>query len=237
LERAPDGSGDGAVIGLARATDVPGAPEDCGMADDIHSDQMTTRGTNADRCDAPAHGSGGPGRAAAFDLEAYLREVSVTAPLTADEEWELGLRIALDRCPLSRERMVRANLRLVAAIAKNYSGRGLAAAELVEAGNAGLISAVEGFDPSPRGRLSTWASWSIKQAMRRAIRFAEGGSLRAAAQHALVGGTRNNVEGRGSRLGEDVRAPTPGGGDPGRPGTFRELPAQREGTASCYAGH
>jgi RNA polymerase primary sigma factor len=89
--------------------------------------------------------------------------------LTPDEEKQLAWKIINDNCPHSRERMIRANLRLVVSIAKNYSNRGLPLNDLIEEGNIGLVRAVEGFDPSQGARFSTYASWWIKQAIKRAL--------------------------------------------------------------------
>jgi len=103
------------------------------------------------------------------DLQVYLREINRTPLLTAEEERELGWAIINDNCPEARDRMVRANLRLVVAIAKRYTNRGLPLNDLIEEGNIGLLRAVEGFDPAQGARFSTYASWWIKQAIKRAL--------------------------------------------------------------------
>ena len=101
-------------------------------------------------------------------LEAYLHDISKIALLTAKEEKELAERMAKGD-PDARTRMINANLRLVVSIAKNYVNRGLAFSDLIAEGNIGLLKAVERFSPDADCRFSTYATWWIKQAIRRAI--------------------------------------------------------------------
>jgi RNA polymerase primary sigma factor len=101
-------------------------------------------------------------------LETYLREINETALLTADTEKELARAIALGD-NAARDRMVRANLRLVVNIARGYANKGLALQDLIEEGNLGLLRAVEGFDPNMNTRFSTYASYWIKQSIKRAL--------------------------------------------------------------------
>jgi RNA polymerase primary sigma factor len=101
-------------------------------------------------------------------LETYLKEINETALLTANEEKELSYRIS-DGDAAARDRMVRANLRLVVNIARAYTGKGLPLQDLIEEGNLGLLRAVEGFDPTMNTRFSTYASYWIKQSIKRAL--------------------------------------------------------------------
>jgi RNA polymerase primary sigma factor len=103
------------------------------------------------------------------ELQLYLRELKEVSLLTPDQEKELGWKIINDECPESKERMITANLRLVVSISKNYAHRGLPLSDLIEEGNIGLIKAVEGFDPAQGARFSTYASWWIKQAIKRTL--------------------------------------------------------------------
>ncbi|MBC8352005.1 MAG: RNA polymerase sigma factor RpoD/SigA [Planctomycetes bacterium] len=101
-------------------------------------------------------------------LETYLREINETALLSAAEEQELARQIG-DGDVRARDRMVRANLRLVVNIARGYTGKGLGLPDLIEEGNLGLLRAVEGFDPGVGTRFSTYASYWIKQSIKRAL--------------------------------------------------------------------
>jgi RNA polymerase primary sigma factor len=120
-----------------------------------------------------------------------LRQINQAPLLSADDEKDLARTIhraeemsdkfADGECTLAekeeaeeqairaRERMVKSNLRLVVNIAKKYAKRGMLLADLIEEGNLGLIRAVEGFDPDQNTRFSTYASWWIKQAIKRSL--------------------------------------------------------------------
>lgn len=101
-------------------------------------------------------------------LQTYLREINQIKLLSPEEEKELARRIAKGD-EGARDKMIRANLRLVVNIAKNYVHRGLSLMDLIEEGNLGLLRAVQGFDPGQGNRFSTYASWWIKQAAKRAL--------------------------------------------------------------------
>lgn len=101
-------------------------------------------------------------------LETYLREINETPLLSAQEEQDLARRIGRGD-PMARDHMVRANLRLVVNIARGYVGKGLGLQDLIEEGNLGLLRAVEGFDPDMGTRFSTYASYWIKQSIKRAL--------------------------------------------------------------------
>lgn len=101
-------------------------------------------------------------------LETYLREINETALLTAQEEKDLSNAIH-EGDTAARDRMVRANLRLVVNIARAYTNKGLPLQDLIEEGNLGLLRAVEGFDPNMNTRFSTYGSYWIKQSIKRAL--------------------------------------------------------------------
>jgi RNA polymerase primary sigma factor len=101
-------------------------------------------------------------------LETYLREINETALLTSHDEQTLAIAIG-NGDSRARDRMVRANLRLVVNIARGYAGKGLGLQDLIEEGNLGLLRAVEGFDPAMGTRFSTYASYWIKQSIKRAL--------------------------------------------------------------------
>jgi RNA polymerase primary sigma factor len=97
-----------------------------------------------------------------------LAEINCISLLTAEDEIRLGHRIKQGDLE-AREQMIQANLRLVVSIAKTYSSRGLSIADLIEEGNMGLLRAVEKFDPDEGCRFSTYATWWIKQAIRKSL--------------------------------------------------------------------
>ena len=89
--------------------------------------------------------------------------------LSAEEETEIARRVAPGRSATRASELIRANLRLVVSVAKHYLNRGLPLLDLIEEGNLGLMRAVERFDPDVECRFSTYATWWIKQGIRRAL--------------------------------------------------------------------
>ncbi len=101
-------------------------------------------------------------------IKLYLREIGQVKLLTPDEEIQLAARIKKGD-KKAREHMIKANLRLVVKIARDYEGIGLPLLDLISEGNIGLMKAVERFDPKKGGKLSTYGSWWIKQSIKRAL--------------------------------------------------------------------
>ncbi len=101
-------------------------------------------------------------------LRIYLRQAVQTPLLTPDEEAMLARRIQAGDND-AREHMIKANLRLVVKIAREYDDYGLPLLDLINEGNIGLMRAVERFDPTKGAKLSTYAAWWIKQAIKRAL--------------------------------------------------------------------
>jgi RNA polymerase primary sigma factor len=111
-------------------------------------------------------------------VEQYLKEIQDVALLTAAQEMELARRMKkmaskvlaeAEDARAAREQFIKANLRLVVSVAKNYINKGLAFLDLIEEGNLGLLRAVQRFDPARKCRFSTYATWWIRQAIRRAL--------------------------------------------------------------------
>ncbi|UCD29225.1 MAG: sigma-70 family RNA polymerase sigma factor [Planctomycetota bacterium] len=124
-------------------------------------------------------------------LQYYLKQIDEAPLLSSEEERELGEAIqysyqidelfrrgeidlqekeeAQIKAAEARDRMILSNLRLVVNIAKNYLNRGMSLGDLIEEGNIGLLRGVEGYDPTKETRFSTYASWWIKQAIKRAL--------------------------------------------------------------------
>ncbi len=122
-------------------------------------------------------------------LSLYLHEMTRVPLLTPKQELHLALlvrqgklelqqAIEHDRCPDEKVmgqakeaqcRLIEANLRLVVSIAKKYQNVGLALLDLIQEGNQGLMAAIEKFDPTKGYKLSTYATWYIRQSVSRAI--------------------------------------------------------------------
>lgn len=98
----------------------------------------------------------------------YLKEIGTVPLLTAEEELELAERKS-EGDNYAKERLIEANLRLVVSIAKRYTGRGMSFLDLVQEGNLGLIKGVEKFDYKKGYKLSTYATWWIRQSVTRAL--------------------------------------------------------------------
>ena len=98
----------------------------------------------------------------------YLKEIGKVPLLTAEEEKELAMKMEAGDME-AKKRLAEANLRLVVSIAKRYTGRGMSFLDLVQEGNLGLIKGVEKFDYTKGYKLSTYATWWIRQSVTRAL--------------------------------------------------------------------
>ena len=108
------------------------------------------------------------GVASTDPIREYLKEIGSIPLLTQEQEQELAKRKA-EGDTLAGKKLVEANLRLVVSIAKRYTGRGMSFLDLVQEGNIGLMKAVEKFDYAKGYRLSTYATWWVKQSVTRAL--------------------------------------------------------------------
>ncbi|MDC0050151.1 sigma-70 family RNA polymerase sigma factor [Verrucomicrobia bacterium] len=114
----------------------------------------------------PEHARGSYGENSAINI--YLKEIGRTPLLKPAEEVVLAERIKKGD-EAAEQHLIKANLRLVVKIARDYDGLGLPLLDLIDEGNMGLMKAVKRFDPSKGGKLSTYGSWWIKQSIKRAL--------------------------------------------------------------------
>ncbi len=154
--------------GQADLEEAEPAPEDLAQEEGAHESEgnpASSRHGDEAEAEVGAERSSYDGKTA-FTL--YLREIGRVQLLSPQDEIDLARRIkAGDR--KAREEMIKANLRLVVKIARDYEGIGLPLLDLISEGNIGLMKAVERFDPAKGAKLSTYASWWIKQAIKRAL--------------------------------------------------------------------
>src|SRR5438132_6333612 len=101
-------------------------------------------------------------------IDEYFQSIHRYRLVTPAEERALALRIRAGDAA-AREELINANLRLAISIAVSYTGRGLSLLDLIEEGNLGLTKAAGLFDPDHGCRFATYATWWIKQAIRRAL--------------------------------------------------------------------
>src|SRR6185369_3109770 len=154
-----------------RSSSVPGAPRAArprsrpvpagGFQLGVSVAQAPAMAKSAPREDSPRAAS--PARAEARDnFASYWREVTRIPLLSATEQRELAIRYVATRSPALRDKLVTTNLRLVAKIAREFHARPHEFSDLVQEGNAGLMRAVERFDPSRGVKLSSYAAWWIR---------------------------------------------------------------------------
>ncbi len=107
-------------------------------------------------------------------LRQYLEEISQYKLLTREEEYELAKRVREKNDPDAKEKLICSNLRIVVYIAKKFQHQGLTLSELINAGNEGLMHAVEKFDERKGYRFNTYSVWWIKRSIFEAINFQKG---------------------------------------------------------------
>ena len=135
-------------------------------------------------------------------LKLYMQNISKYPLITLKEEGELAKRIAAGDAN-ARSTLIRGNLRLVVKIAHDFKGYGLPLLDLISEGNIGLMRAVEKFDPTKGAKLSSYAAWWIKQAMRRALSN-QGPLIRIPVQSAAKIGKIHNAKIKlAEKLGRD----------------------------------
>lgn len=140
-------------------------------SDDMESDQIPIGDNDdSDREDYEEYKSEKilDGVSTADPIREYLKEIGAISLLTPEEEQDLAKRKSEGDVEAGR-RLVEANLRLVVSIAKRYTGRGMSFLDLVQEGNLGLMKAVEKFDYAKGYRLSTYATWWVKQSITRSL--------------------------------------------------------------------
>ena len=140
----------------------------CGPSSPTRSVSPASAAVEIQRLDPVAPASGAVAYESKSALNLYMRDAVEVPLLTIEEENALAARIKKGDMA-AREHMIRANLRLVVKIARDYDGFGLPLLDLINEGNIGLMKGVERFDPAKGGKLSTYASWWIKQSIKRAL--------------------------------------------------------------------
>ena len=143
------------------------------VSEDVEEEQHETDAESAgaadeDSADAAEQAEQAPAPETQDPLKLYVRQIGDGRLLTAAEERELARRKDLGD-EIAKRRLIESNLRLVMSIARNYTNSGVPLLDLIQEGNLGLIRAVEKFDGSRGFKLSTYATWWIRQAVSRAI--------------------------------------------------------------------
>lgn len=136
--------------------------------DDGDNDDFTPSGTDEGEENTATQEQLLEGVASTDPIREYLKEIGSIPLLTQEQEQDLAKRKSEGDAEAGKK-LVEANLRLVVSIAKRYTGRGMSFLDLVQEGNIGLMKAVEKFDYTKGYRLSTYATWWVKQSVTRAL--------------------------------------------------------------------